>query len=134
MATVRSSKAKSSRPARGKTPLAPGFKPQAEPRELVILTGMSGSGKLSALKAFEDLGFYSVDNLPLELIPRFADLVAKSAEITHAALVVDVREGSRLERAFRDMYTGTQHVFIGEKTYTDAAQIHLGLIEDQFGL
>ncbi|MFP5231936.1 MAG: RNase adapter RapZ [Acidobacteriota bacterium] len=69
-----------------------------EPRELVILTGLSGSGKLSALKAFEDLGFYSVDNLPLDLIPRFADLVAKSAEITHAALVVDVREGSRLER------------------------------------
>jgi UPF0042 nucleotide-binding protein len=68
------------------------------PRELVILTGFSGAGKASALKAFEDLGFYSVDNLPLELIPRFADLVAKSAEITHAALVVDVREGSRLER------------------------------------
>ena len=45
-----------------------------------------------------------------------------------------IREGSRLERAFRDMYTGTQHVFIGEKTYTDSAQIHLGLIEDQFGL
>jgi UPF0042 nucleotide-binding protein len=69
-----------------------------EPRELVILTGMSGSGKASALKALEDLGYYSVDNLPLELIPRFADLVAKSAEITHAALVVDVREGSRLDR------------------------------------
>jgi indole-3-acetate monooxygenase len=45
-----------------------------------------------------------------------------------------IREGSRLERAFRDMYTGTQHVFIGEKTYTDAAQIHLGLKEDQLGL
>jgi alkylation response protein AidB-like acyl-CoA dehydrogenase len=45
-----------------------------------------------------------------------------------------IREGSRLERAFRDLYTGTQHVFIGEKTYTDAARIHLGLIEDQFGL
>jgi UPF0042 nucleotide-binding protein len=71
---------------------------EREPRELVILTGMSGSGKASALKALEDLGFYSVDNLPLELIPRFADLVAKSAEITHAALVVDVREGSRLDR------------------------------------
>jgi UPF0042 nucleotide-binding protein len=71
---------------------------QVEPRELVILTGMSGSGKASALKALEDLGYYSVDNLPLELIPRFADLVAKSAEITHAALVVDVREGSRLDK------------------------------------
>jgi UPF0042 nucleotide-binding protein len=72
--------------------------PVGEPRELVILTGLSGAGKASALKAFEDLGFYSVDNLPLELIPRFADLVAKSGEITHAALVVDVREGSRLDR------------------------------------
>ena len=66
--------------------------------ELVILTGMSGSGKLSALKAFEDLGYYSVDNLPLELIPRFADLVQQSTEIERAALVVDVREGMRLDR------------------------------------
>ena len=44
-----------------------------------------------------------------------------------------IREGSRLERAFRDMYTGTQHVFIGEKTYIDAAQIYLGLVDDKFG-
>ncbi len=51
-----------------------------------------------------------------------------------AAGTAAIREGSRLERAFRDMYTGTQHVFIGEKTYTDAAQIHLGLKEDQLGL
>jgi RNase adapter protein RapZ len=65
--------------------------------ELVILTGLSGSGKLSALKAFEDLGYYSVDNLPLELVPQFADLVRSSAEIERAALVVDVREGMRLE-------------------------------------
>ena len=77
---------------------SPAVHAAAEPRELVILTGLSGAGKASALKTFEDLGFYSVDNLPLELIPRFADLVAKSAEITHAALVVDVREGSRLDR------------------------------------
>lgn len=66
-------------------------------RELVILTGLSGSGKLSALKTFEDLGYYSVDNLPLELVPRFADLVRQSNEIERAALVVDVREGIRLD-------------------------------------
>jgi RNase adapter protein RapZ len=66
--------------------------------ELVILTGMSGSGKLSALKAFEDLGFYSVDNLPLDLIPPFADLIRQSSEIKRAALVIDVREGMRLDR------------------------------------
>ena len=50
-----------------------------------------------------------------------------------AAGTTAIREGSRLERAFRDMYTGTQHVFIGEKTYMDAAQIRLGLVEDHFG-
>jgi RNase adapter protein RapZ len=44
-------------------------------RELVILTGLAGSGKLSALKAFEDMGFYAVDNLPVELLPSFAELV-----------------------------------------------------------
>jgi alkylation response protein AidB-like acyl-CoA dehydrogenase len=41
-----------------------------------------------------------------------------------------IREGSRLERAFRDLYTGTQHVFIGEKTYLDCASLMLGLIDD----
>ena len=66
--------------------------------ELVIITGMSGSGKASALKAFEDLGYYCVDNLPVELIPRFAELSVQSADIRRTALVVDVREGSKLER------------------------------------
>jgi UPF0042 nucleotide-binding protein len=66
--------------------------------ELVIITGMSGSGKASALKAFEDLGYYCVDNLPVELIPRFAELAVQSAEIYRTALVVDVREGSQLDQ------------------------------------
>ena len=66
--------------------------------ELVIITGMSGPGKASALKAFEDLGYYCVDNLPVELIPRFAELAVQSAEIQRTALVVDVREGSKLEQ------------------------------------
>jgi len=66
--------------------------------ELVIITGMSGSGKASALKAFEDLGYYCVDNLPVGLIPRFAELALQSGEIPRTALVVDVREGSQLER------------------------------------
>ena len=66
--------------------------------ELVIITGMSGSGKASALKAFEDLGYYCVDNLPVELIPRFAELALQSGEIPRTALVVDVREGAQLEK------------------------------------
>lgn len=67
------------------------------PAELVVITGMSGSGKASVLKAFEDLGYYCVDNLPVGLIPRFAELVGQSAEISRTALVVDVREGVQLE-------------------------------------
>src|SRR5438105_8144792 len=67
------------------------------PGGLVIITGMSGSGKASVLKAFEDLGYYCVDNLPVGLIPRFAELVGQSAEIERTALVVDVREGRQLE-------------------------------------
>jgi len=67
------------------------------PAELVIITGMSGSGKASVLKAFEDLGYYCVDNLPVGLIPRFAELVGQSSEIKSTALVVDVREGAQLE-------------------------------------
>jgi UPF0042 nucleotide-binding protein len=58
---------------------------------------MSGSGKASVLKAFEDLGYYCVDNLPVGLIPRFAELVGQSSEIERTALVVDVREGAQLE-------------------------------------
>jgi UPF0042 nucleotide-binding protein len=91
------------KPAKSRPAKVAKTKPEAKPTpprasELVILTGLSGSGKASALKAFEDLGYYSVDNLPLELLPRFADLVRQSAEIDRAALVVDVREGQMLER------------------------------------
>jgi UPF0042 nucleotide-binding protein len=70
----------------------------AKPTELVIITGMSGSGKGTALKAFEDLGYYSVDNLPIDLIPKFAELTKSAPNIRKAALVVDIREGSALER------------------------------------
>ena len=67
-------------------------------KELVIVTGISGAGKASALKAFEDLGFHAVDNLPLELLLDFAKLVVKSTEIEKAVIVVDVREGMTLDR------------------------------------
>jgi RNase adapter protein RapZ len=67
-------------------------------KELVIVTGISGAGKASALKAFEDLGFHCVDNLPLELLPSFARLVRKSDEVESAAIVVDIREGQTLDR------------------------------------
>ncbi len=62
-----------------------------EPR-IVIITGLSGAGKSEAMKAFEDLGFFCVDNLPPVLIPKFAELCAQSGgRINKIALVVDVR-------------------------------------------
>jgi len=67
-------------------------------KELVIVTGISGAGKASALKDFEDLGFHAVDNLPLELLLDFARLVENSTEIQSAAIAVDVREGQTLDR------------------------------------
>jgi RNase adapter protein RapZ len=80
-------------------PVASNGKSRSRPaRHLVIVTGISGAGKASALKAFEDLGYHCVDNLPLELLPNFATLVSASTEVARAAIVVDVREGATLDR------------------------------------
>ena len=63
------------------------------------------------------------------------DVARSCAEWAHlVAGTTSIREGSKLERAFRDIYTGTQHAFISEKVAIDAAQIWLGIIEDQPGL
>jgi len=65
----------------------------------VILTGLSGSGKSTVLKAFEDMGYNCVDNLPVELIPIFAELhAAGEGDYRRAALLVDAREGLQLEK------------------------------------
>jgi UPF0042 nucleotide-binding protein len=73
--------------------------------ELVVITGLSGSGKGSVLKSLEDLGFYSVDNLPVQLIPKFAELTCNNPSIQAAALVVDIREGAGL-KAFPEVFKG----------------------------
>jgi len=73
--------------------------------ELVIVTGLSGSGKGTVIKALEDSGYYAVDNLPIDLIPKFAELTKDSPNIQRAALVVDIREGNALRR-FPQMFVG----------------------------
>ncbi len=67
--------------------------------QLVILTGLSGSGKRSVLNTFEDLGFYCVDNLPVALIPTLSELYeGGQGEVERAALLVDAREGEQIAR------------------------------------
>ena len=67
-------------------------------RQLVILTGLSGSGKGSVLNTFEDLGYYCVDNLPVSLIPTFSELYEGGrGEVERAALLVDAREGAQID-------------------------------------
>jgi UPF0042 nucleotide-binding protein len=64
----------------------------------VVLTGLSGSGKSQAIRALEDLGYFCVDNLPVALLPMLAELTLRAgSEISRAAVVVDVREGTLLK-------------------------------------
>lgn len=65
---------------------------------LVIVTGMSGAGKATALKVLEDLGFYCVDNLPISLLLRFVELVnTEGNDIAKAAIGIDIRNGNGLQ-------------------------------------
>lgn len=63
---------------------------------VVIVSGLAGAGKTTALHALEDLGFFCVDNLPLPLLDRFVDLCAASGEVDRVAVVADAREGEFL--------------------------------------
>lgn len=72
--------------------------PKRDTRQLVVLTGLSGSGKGSVLNTFEDLGYYCVDNLPVSLIPTFSELYEGGrGEVERAALLVDAREGAQID-------------------------------------
>jgi len=66
---------------------------------VVIVTGLSGSGKSTALRALEDVGFFCVDNLPVLLLPKFLDLqTGATSEVSKIALVMDLREKHFLEK------------------------------------
>jgi UPF0042 nucleotide-binding protein len=87
--------------------------------DIVIITGLSGSGMSSATNAFEDLGYFCVDNLPLTLLPTFARLVQPEedgqARIERAALVINIREGqflSEFERALSVLSEQGLRVFV----------------------
>jgi RNase adapter protein RapZ len=80
--------------------------PRQRGPQVLIITGLSGSGKTLVSRALEDIGWFCVDNLPTALIPRFVDLLRESQEVRRAALVVDMREREfvkRFPRAFREL-------------------------------
>ncbi len=75
--------------------------------QFVIITGLSGAGKSNAMKVFEDLGFFCVDNLPPALLPKFADLCLQSeGRVRRAALAIDVRGGE----FFNDFFVALGHL------------------------
>ena len=83
--------------------------------DIVIITGLSGSGMSSATNAFEDLGYFSVDNLPVTMLQTFARLVTVRGDekgIERAALVIDIREGSFLS-GFRKQLAALRETGLG---------------------
>ncbi len=69
--------------------------------DIMIVTGMSGAGKTAALKCLEDLGYYSIDNLPASLLPDVADLsIPRGEALERIALVMDIRGGSSFETLY----------------------------------
>ncbi|MCX4356250.1 MAG: RNase adapter RapZ [Oscillospiraceae bacterium] len=62
--------------------------------EFIIVTGMSGGGKSSAIKVLEDIGYFCIDNMPPQLIPNFAAICSENGEINKVAIVTDIRGGT----------------------------------------
>lgn len=87
----------------------------------VVVTGMSGGGKSTALKMLEDAGFYCVDNLPVSLIDKFVELIATpEGEITKVALGLDVRADQSFEDATRKLERLRKNGYVFEILFMDA--------------
>lgn len=88
----------------------------------VIVTGMSGAGKSTALKMLEDAGYFCVDNLPIALVGKFAELIyQKNREISKAALGIDIRNGQALENLEEVLEEMTGRNFPYEILFLDAS-------------
>ena len=94
----------------------------ADPASFVIITGLSGAGKSHAIKCFEDMGFFCVDNLPTTLIPTFAELIARSRhDVQRVALGVDVREGEYLSHLLEALHELKRRGHIVEVLFFEAS-------------
>jgi UPF0042 nucleotide-binding protein len=91
---------------------------------MIVVTGLSGSGRSAALKAFEDIGFYCVDNLPLALLPAFVDFARQSEEAVRSAIGLDIREKGfpaqlpELYRQLRDRGHAVELLFLDASDQT----------------
>jgi RNase adapter protein RapZ len=88
---------------------------------LVVVTGVSGAGKSTALRALEDIGFYSADNLPLPLVPKLIELLDGRGDIDRAALVIDARGGRFLKDATSVFADLRQSGHVVEVLFLDAS-------------
>lgn len=90
--------------------------------QFVIITGLSGAGKSNAMKVFEDLGFFCVDNLPPQLLPKFAELCLQSeGRVRRSALAIDVRGGEFFDDFFSALAQLEEMGFDYEILFLDAA-------------
>jgi UPF0042 nucleotide-binding protein len=105
--------------------------------ELFIISGYSGSGKTTVLRALEDIGFYTVDNLPVDLLPSFVHLVSTSGSaIGRAAMVMDIRGGDSVTsypqviRSLKDSGYNIKVVFLKasldalQKRFSETRRVH----------
>jgi len=93
------------------------------PISFVVITGLSGAGKSYAIKCFEDMGFFCVDNLPTTLMPTFADLVARAGDRRdRVALGVDVREGEYLSHLLDALIALRQRGHAVEVVFFEASE------------
>ena len=84
--------------------------------KFVILTGMSGAGKSTALKMMEDIGFYCVDNLPIPLLEKFVELsdLQQNAELQKVAVGIDIRSGQIPAAAVDDYNISRNEIVFGK--------------------
>ncbi|MEG1876328.1 MAG: RNase adapter RapZ, partial [Lachnospiraceae bacterium] len=88
----------------------------------VIVTGMSGGGKSTALKMLEDMGFYCVDNLPVPLIGKFVELIATpNGEISKVALGLDIRADQSFIEIQEILSQLTESGYVFELLFVDAS-------------
>ncbi len=89
---------------------------------MVVISGLSGAGKSNALRCFEDLGFYCIDNLPPQLLPKLVELCTQSgSELHKIALGIDIREGEFLQEFEKVLNDLMKNAYPIEITYLDAS-------------